>query len=613
MGGDSMKTKMKSKFQFTLSKFITYTTALPIVFMGVIIISVALFQFRETVSTIESRHINREVETMHNQIEMFLDVRKTALNDVALQPIMVQTVLHPANNIENIQDYMNSLRILNKNYTTSLFDFTGNVLYTEDDSKLLNKTDFLWMEKLLTGEVDSYIGTINDETYFWVIAVPVVYNASIEGVLVAEIPIAEMFIESELSDIPDNMRFDIYSKGELAYSLGKDVKGIKFNETFENSDLTLEFTLDNSESIDAITKLSYYLAGIAGLFVISTILVLVNLGNQFVTIPINKIRFMAQQLARGNNASIEASGPLLVEMQALVGQFIDMSNKIEDRENRLRKTNMELEESHLELSVAIDKLEKTQGQMIQQEKLASIGQLAAGVAHELNNPIGFVSSNFSVLKDYFEELKLKVIALYSEQSEVPDEDIKFILEDIPELISDSQEGLVRVTSIVKNLRDFSRIDSLDRSDYSLNAGVKSTLIIAKNEYKYVAVIDKSLAELPDIRVKGSDINDVIMNLVVNASHAIASLNMAELGLIQVRTYTEDDYVCLDVIDDGPGIHESVIGRIFDPFFTTKEPGKGTGLGLNIAYNTIVNKHQGVLLVESEYGSGAKFTMKLPLK
>ena len=147
----------------------------------------------------------------------------------------------------------------------------------------------------------------------------------------------------------------------------------------------------------------------------------------------------------------------------------------------------------------------------------------------------------------------------------------------------------------------------------LNQGVTSTLIVAKNEYKYIADVETDFGDVPNLYAKGSEINDVLLNLIINATHAISSLNLDENGLIKIKTYSDDEYVSAEISDNGPGIHESVISRIFDPFFTTKEPGKGTGLGLNIAYNTIVNKHNGVLIAESNYGEGATFILRLPIR
>lgn len=262
-------------------------------------------------------------------------------------------------------------------------------------------------------------------------------------------------------------------------------------------------------------------------------------------------------------------------------------------------------------------MEETQGLLIQQEKLASLGQLAAGVAHELNNPIGFVNSNITALKDYIPELQTYIAYLEKKvagetKGDMPSKNITFILSDMPELVEESLEGISRVTSIVKGLKDYARVDLEDRIDYSINDGIEATLTVSKNAYKYVADIERNLSEVPLLIANGNQINEVLLNLFVNAAQAIEGQARTGKGQIKVNTYVEEGYVCCTVADNGPGIKKDVINKVFDPFFTTKEPGKGTGLGLNIAYDIVVNKHRGEFFVENNLGQGAVFTFKLPI-
>lgn len=262
-------------------------------------------------------------------------------------------------------------------------------------------------------------------------------------------------------------------------------------------------------------------------------------------------------------------------------------------------------------------VEETQTMMIQQEKLASIGQLAAGVAHELNNPIGFVNSNVHALSDYVVELNNYIEALENENDSyktlrADHKDIEFILDDMPSLVEESLEGLSRVTSIVKSLKDYARIDYDDSHEYDLNKGIEATLIVARNTYKYIADVETSFDDIPLMRANGNHINEVILNLIVNAAQAIESQKRGSKGSIKIKTYLENNKIICEVNDDGPGIEEVNLSKIFDPFFTTKAPGKGTGLGLNIAYNTITQKNDGELLVSSDLGIGTTFIIKLPM-
>ena len=279
-----------------------------------------------------------------------------------------------------------------------------------------------------------------------------------------------------------------------------------------------------------------------------------------------------------------------------------------------------------------NKLKQTQAQLIQQEKLASIGQLAAGVAHEINNPLGFISSNFKSLQDYLTIIKGYILALENLVQQVKrnnssnlmesiikieelkeKKDVNFILHDIEDIFSESVEGFDRMMSIVENLKNFSRIDCDNNTEeYDINKAIESTLIVARNEIKYVAQVEKHLSEVPLIECRGDEINQVILNILVNAAQAIKAQNRSELGKIEIKSYQKGEHVYCEICDDGPGIPNKIFNKIFDPFFTTKEVGKGTGLGLNISYDIIVNKHKGDLIVNSEVGKGATFIIKLPI-
>ncbi len=304
-------------------------------------------------------------------------------------------------------------------------------------------------------------------------------------------------------------------------------------------------------------------------------------------------------------------------------------NDTTDRE--LAKKSAEL--SYKELEKAHQELKETQSQVVQSEKLASIGQLAAGVAHEVNTPVGFVASNFQTLEGYLEKIK-KLLGMYDElttnietlgKDELLDKasiigqsrgdmNMDFVLEDIEELFSDSKEGLERVTSIVQNLRDFSRSGRTeDISEYSLNNGIETTLIVAKNEIKYDANVKTEFSEIPLICCASGQINQVFLNILLNAAQAIRYQEKEGMGNITIRTYAIEDEVICEISDDGPGIAPDKLSQIFDPFFTTKPAGKGTGLGLSVSYDIIVNKHKGKLLVESTVGEGTKFIIKLPIE
>ena len=250
----------------------------------------------------------------------------------------------------------------------------------------------------------------------------------------------------------------------------------------------------------------------------------------------------------------------------------------------------------------------------------------------MNTPVGFVASNFETLQSYmvkfldlfhmYEQLGMAVAdGPMGQRMTILDEirqmreslQVDFILEDIQGLFNDSKEGLSRVTNIIQNLRDFSRIDQLGSSDeYNLNQGIEATLVVARNEIKYDTDVKTELTDIPQIFCHGGQINQVLLNVLVNAAQAIRSQERQDRGTITIRTYACEDGVACEIADDGPGITPEHLTRLFEPFFTTKPPGKGTGLGLSVSYDIIVHKHNGKFLVDSIPGQGAKFTIWLPI-
>jgi signal transduction histidine kinase len=274
------------------------------------------------------------------------------------------------------------------------------------------------------------------------------------------------------------------------------------------------------------------------------------------------------------------------------------------------------------LQAEIGERKHLQGQLVQSEKLASIGQLAAGVAHEINNPIGYIFSNFGTLEGYLGKL-FDMLAAY-ERAEpavsLPDVanglrglreevELEFLKEDIPELMRESKQGIARVRQIVQDLKDFSRVDSAQDFEWAnLHRGIDSTLNVVASELRYKADVVKEYGDIPDIECLPSQLNQVVMNLVVNAAQAMGDAH----GRIVIRTGTEGEQVWLEVADNGSGIPPDTLTRIFEPFFTTKPVGKGTGLGLSLSYG-IVQKHQGRIEVQSVAGQGTTFRVMLPIR
>lgn len=285
------------------------------------------------------------------------------------------------------------------------------------------------------------------------------------------------------------------------------------------------------------------------------------------------------------------------------------------------KINRSLQHQRQEQQLLIKKLEEAHNQLLQSEKLASIGQLAAGVAHEINNPIGFVNSNLGTLKTYVGDL-LRIVDAYEScqhllaadaelhrrvKDAYENADIEFLRDDIGKLITESIDGTARVRRIVHDLLNFSRIDSVDWQWADLHIGLESTLNVVWSEIKYKADIVREFGTLPPVQCRPAQLNQVFMNMLVNAAQAIT-----EHGTITLRSGCADDKVWVSITDTGNGIPPELMSKIFDPFFTTKPLGKGTGLGLSIAYG-IINKHGGSINVQSKPGQGTTFTIWLPIQ
>lgn len=309
-----------------------------------------------------------------------------------------------------------------------------------------------------------------------------------------------------------------------------------------------------------------------------------------------------------------------------------LKEEIQERhraESELKAFSAQLEHRNRELK-------ETQGQLVQAQKLEAIGQLAAGIAHEINTPTQYIGDNVRFLKDAFVSLQgvladfdvlLKAAhaqatlreQVSSVEKKLLQADMEFLSDEIPQAIEQTLEGVGRVSRIVSAMKEFSHPGIKEKSGTDLNRAIQTTLTIAHNEYKYVAeAVVQYDKDLPYVPVLIGEFNQVILNLVVNAAHAIgdklkaADSGKGARGTITVQTLRDGDYVVVRIGDTGTGIPESIRNRIFDPFFTTKEVGKGSGQGLAIARSTIVDKHGGTLSFETENGKGTTFIVRLPI-
>ena len=292
----------------------------------------------------------------------------------------------------------------------------------------------------------------------------------------------------------------------------------------------------------------------------------------------------------------------------LVDYSQTLAEQMNERTQALALANAELKEVHV--------------QLVQSEQMAALGQLAAGLAHEINNPIGFVSSNLTTLKDYASKLLLILEGYESMSATLPVDseiyqsvqrqkvelDLSFISEDMPMVIDESIEGVARVAKIVQDLKSFSRVEAEPKWEMAdLHKCLDSTVNIAVNEIKCKARVVREYGDIPPVECQPSRLNQVFLNLLVNAAHAIPEKAM---GVITLRTGCDGERVWVDVCDTGSGIAPENMEKIFNPFFTTKPVGRGTGLGLSVSYG-IVQQHKGLIKVHSELGKGTIFRVEVP--
>ena len=338
-------------------------------------------------------------------------------------------------------------------------------------------------------------------------------------------------------------------------------------------------------------------------------------------------------LSRAFNAMLARLRELVTSVQKMAQREQEtLANANRILELRVQERTQQLSMANDQLKSEMEQRNKIETELRHAQKLESVGRLAAGVAHEINTPVQFVSDSVHFVRDALRDLvavmeKLRAVnravldgtpaaEAASEAARVEEAaDLEYVFENAPAALDRALDGLDRVATIVRSMKAFAHPDTRDASTIDLNEAIRSTLIIARNEYRYVAELEEDYGELPLVECFAGDINQVILNIVVNASHAIKDVvqESGAKGSIAVRTRIDRDDVVISIGDTGSGIPEDIRERIFDPFFTTKEVGKGTGQGLAISRAVVVEKHGGKLTFESEMGRGTTFFVRIPLR
>ena len=331
-------------------------------------------------------------------------------------------------------------------------------------------------------------------------------------------------------------------------------------------------------------------------------------------------------LIRNEDNKIDAVVLIARDMRDIYQLITELSQLNEDLEERVKNRTDELRVARDASEEALKKLQQAQAQLVQNDKMASVGQLSAGIAHEINNPTGFVLSNLKTLEEYINDIRCLITeydTLLQRCVGISDEDVScivkniekfkekidvvFLLHDIAQIFKETQDGMRRISKIVRDMKEFSHAGS-DKPEYTdVNKGLESTLNIVWNEIKYKSEVKTLYGDIPQVLCYPQQLNQVFMNILVNAAHAIEGR-----GVITLRTFSENGNVVIEISDTGKGISPEHLSRIFEPFFTTKPVGMGTGLGLSVAY-AIIKKHNGEITVDSKVGAGTRFQVCIPVE
>jgi len=597
----------QTSISFAMAKFI-FVSYLALALVTTFIV---VNQAVKSVNEQQQAFITLQMQTISDNYRLFLDNHLTILNAQSKRPIIVQTLMKNNDNAQIIAEHLKHLRFLGEKYDHSLLDFDGELVYSTNENPDFSHDEATWLKNLLENKVSDYIVLEKIENnYYWVLAAPVTYNNSVEGIFTTTIPIERIHHQHGSSSELQTLSIELIHNQQPIALFGHIETGIKRQKQWPKLDLILNFTFDDTAIKSSITELIVQLTLLILFAILIITLLAYYLGYRYIVTPISALALATSSLDDGDLLVPLKADLKIKELSNLFNNFNHMSRSISKREQDLISSKQLLIQSHEDLKMS-------ESQRMQSEKMASLGVLVAGVAHEINNPIGFVKSNIDTLKSYWLDIQDLLFQLQSEVTTPQQKeqlsalykkyDIDFLLEDINPLIDSTTSGITRVTEIIQSLKSFARADAPEKVLADLNEGLNATIVMAKHELKYHCKLDIDLAPLPPILMHPSKLNQVFMNLLINAGQAIE-----HDGTISVKTSIKEEHVLITITDTGCGIAPDKLDQIFTPFYTSKPIGQGTGLGLSICHR-IIAQHNGTINVISELGHGSSFTISLPIE
>lgn len=643
--------------QFPISRALIFYSSATVIILLLIISGNIYFWVGTAIKDLQSQIIQHDAEDTSEAIYAFLSYHKEALMDLSRLQTIEQGVVQPARMRPELIDLMQGMTLLGTSGQLTLLDEKGGIITSSRPFPAFDYSNKEWVGQLMRTAIDHHweISSTTGEPMrrYWRIAVPVFSNQLPQGILVAELDLAELSVFHRHSlGSNSQLELEIVQRGESVARFGSAITGSAYAYTMDDPQLLILYRIDNALLNKAgetmLARIILTVLVTAMLFFAASL----YFANRLYVKPLKSLRKMVLTMNNDPNHNLLPTDQPLLEISALAKEYNWLIEQIRHRkkalldanenlEHRIRERTQELQDSREALRILNESLEEqvadrtmeleaAQDRLVMQEKMASVGQLAAGLSHELNNPINFVRTNFATLVEDFEDL-LHIYRKYRELTQKAAENpllaesaaevqvaqqklgIDDLLEDIPQLFDESERGFVRIAKIIQSMRDFSRIDQGGGFNWAnINCGIEDTLIIARNEYKYHAEVTTELGEIADIRCSLEQLNQVFLNLIVNSAHAIASQNREDKGLIAIRTWQKGETVLCEIKDDGPGIPAQNRRQVFEPFYTTKAPGQGTGLGLSISYDIIVHKHHGELKLHCPKEGGSIFTIVLPV-